>query len=312
MPALNRRSFVQLAGAAGIAAALPKAVAAAPSQKWPIELGVIIHVRAGGTAEDAIAHVHKLGLPTCQIGFSSVSAGNMAPDTPALLKAALEKYGVRATAIVELGPGKMVWDFYQGPETIGVVPPATRAARIAALKRAADLAQASGVPAVHTHCGFIPENPNDPLYPQAVAAVREIAAYSKERGLIFLCETGQETPITLLRMIRDTGQDNLFVNLDLANLILYGKGNPVDALDVIGPLVRGIHAKDGKFPTDPRYLGKEVPIGQGRVDFREVLRRLKALNYQGPMTIEREISGPQQEADIIASKTYLTKLIAET
>ena len=113
-------------------------------------------------------------------------------------------------------------------------------------------------------------------------------------------------------MIRDTGQDNVFVNLDLANLILYDKGNPVDALDVIGPLVRGMHAKDGKFPTNPQNLGEEVPIGQGKVDFREVLKKLKALNYHGPMTIEREIEGPQQGADILASKAYLTKLIAET
>ena len=150
------------------------------------------------------------------------------------------------------------------------------------------------------------------MYPQAVAAVREIAVYAKQRGRIFLCETGQETPITLLRMIRDTGQDNVFVNLDLANLILYDKGNPVDALDVIGPLVRGMHAKDGKFPTNPKNLGEEVPIGQGKVDFREVLKKLKALNYHGPMTIEREIEGAQQGADILASKAYLTKLIAET
>jgi sugar phosphate isomerase/epimerase len=112
-------------------------------------------------------------------------------------------------------------------------------------------------------------------------------------------------------MIRDTGQENIFVNLDLANLILYGKGNPVDALDVIGPLVRGMHAKDGEFPTDPKNLGKEVPIGQGKVDFCEVLRKLKALNYQGPMTIEREIKGPRQTSDILASKSYLAKLIVE-
>ena len=109
----------------------------------------------------------------------------------------------------------------------------------------------------------------------------------------------------MLRAIEDTGLDNVFVNLDTANLILYGKGEPVGALEVIGKYVRGLHAKDGLYPTDPKKLGQEVPIGQGRVNFQEVMRRLHQLSYTGPITIEREISGPQQGADIRASKAYL-------
>jgi L-ribulose-5-phosphate 3-epimerase len=307
MPELDRRSFVQLASAASIASVFPRGTQAMPSSSSPIQLGVVVGVPNGQTPDATIAKVQQLGFSGCQISFRNLTAADAGP-----LKAALEKHNVQATAIMELGPGPKIWNFAQGPLTIGLIPPATREARIAALKRAVDVAQACGIPAVHTHCGFIPENPNDPMYPQAVAAVREVAVYAKQRGRIFLCETGQETPITLLRMIRDTGQDNVFVNLDLANLILYDKGNPVDALDVIGPLVRGMHAKDGKFPTNPQNLGEEVPIGQGKVDFREVLKKLKALNYHGPMTIEREIEGAQQGADILASKAYLTKLIAET
>jgi L-ribulose-5-phosphate 3-epimerase len=307
MPELNRRSFVQLASAASIASVFPRETEAMASRASPIQLGVVVGVPKGQQPDATIARVQQLGFSGCQISFRNLTAGDAGP-----LKAALEKYNVQATAVMELGPGPKVWNFYQGPLTIGLIPPDTRQARIAALKRAVDVAQACGIPAVHTHCGFIPENPNDPMYPQAVAAVREVAVYAKERGRIFLCETGQETPITLLRMIRDTGQDNVFVNLDLANLILYGKGNPVDALDVVGPLVRGMHAKDGKFPTNPQNLGEEVPIGQGKVDFGEVLKKLKALNYHGPMTIEREIEGAQQGADIMASKAYLEKLIAQT
>ena len=101
------------------------------------------------------------------------------------------------------------------------------------------------------------------------------------------------------------------VYLDTANLILYGKGNPVDAMDVIGTYVRGLHAKDGRFPTNPRRLGEEVPIGKGKVDFRAVIRRLKDVRFQGAMTIEREIEGDQQTKDILESKRYLEKLIAE-
>ena len=102
------------------------------------------------------------------------------------------------------------------------------------------------------------------------------------------------------------------VNLDTANLILYGKGDPVAALDVIGKYVRGLHAKDGLYPTDPKNLGEEVAIGKGKVDFAEVMRKLHALHYTGPITIEREISGARQEDDIRASISYLQRLIDST
>ncbi len=83
-------------------------------------------------------------------------------------------------------------------------------------------------------------------------------------------------------------------------------------MDVIGHRVRGIHAKDGLFPTDPRGLGKEVAIGEGRVDFPAVLKKLKQVNYRGAMTIEREIKGDQQKKDILQSEVFLDALIAKT
>ncbi len=128
----------------------------------------------------------------------------------------------------------------------------------------------------------------------------------------FLCQTGEETPITLLRLIQDVGMDNVFVNLDVANLIMYGKGNPVDAMDVLGHLVRGIHAKDGLFPADTKSLGKEVSIGQGKVDFPTVFKQLLNVKYQGPITIEHETRGAEQRADILRSKGFLENLIKKT
>lgn len=204
----------------------------------------------------------------------------------------------------------MVWDFYEGPLTIGLVPRSTRRMRIANLQKASDFAKQCGIPALHSHCGFIPENPNVALYKETVEAIREVVIHCKQNGQTFLYETGQETPITLLRTIQEVGLDNQGVNLDTANLVLYGKGNPVDALDVIGTYVRGLHMKDGLFPTDPKNLGREVPIGQGKVNFPEIIRRLRQLGYRGALTIERETSGPQQIEDVRKSITYLEKLLA--
>jgi len=306
---LDRRTFVQVAGAACISNAIRPTFAqstanATASCASPFRLGVVVWIAAGESTDAAIHGVRELGFSTCQIGFERLTASVAAP-----LKSALAKYGIEATAFSEHGPGARVFDFYRGPETIGVVPSDTREARINNLRLAADLAAECGIPAIHTHCGFIPENPNDPLYAESVAAVGKIASHAKERGVSFLCETGEETPITLLRMIQDVGMDNVFVNLDVANLILYGKGNPVDAMEVLGHLVRGVHAKDGLFPTDPKNLGKEVSIGEGKVDFPAVFERLLQVKYQGPITIERETRGAEQRADILRSKVYLENLI---
>ena len=298
---IPRRLFLGSAAAAALMD-VPSVVAQSPGKP---RLGVVTSAVSPTDADGAIARVHALGMPTCQVGVG----GDPDMKVAAPLKQALAKYGIEATAVMTLGPGRMVWDFAHGPATIGLVPRDTRAARIDALKRASDIAHACGIPAVHTHCGFLPEIPSDPLYAESVAAIHEVAAHCRANGQTFLMETGQETPITLLRTIEDTGLDNVAVNLDMANLILYDKGEPVGALDVVGKYVRGTHAKDGLYPTDPRSLGREVPIGQGRVSFPQVMRKLRELNYSGPITIEREIEGARQRADILSSKRFLEQLI---
>ncbi len=295
----NRREFLQ--ASAGVMAAGFSPNLLTPQQK-PLRLGLIIGI--GNDPEAAIAKVHDLGLPTCQVYVE-----DFAPGLSARLVQALDKYHIEATSVVVGGPGREVWDFYEGPLTIGVVPRDTRAARIARMKQGSDFAKASGIPAVQSHAGFIPENPNDPVYKETVAAMRDVVEYCRQSGQNFRYETGQETPITLVRAMQDVGLDNQGVNFDLANLILYGKANPVDAIEILAPYVQGIHAKDGLWPTNPRELGKEVPIGQGKVDFPRIIARLKQLNYQGAVTIEREVSGPEQIEDVRAAKAYLERLI---
>jgi sugar phosphate isomerase/epimerase len=149
------------------------------------------------------------------------------------------------------------------------------------------------------------------VYREVVEAMRTVAAYCRQNGQRFLCETGQETPITLVRAIRDTGLDNVGVNFDAANLILYGKANPVDAVEMFGRRIEGVHAKDGLYPTDPDRLGEEVPIGKGMVNFPMLIAKLKGIGYRNPLTIEREVEGERQTADILAAKSYLEKLVGE-
>jgi sugar phosphate isomerase/epimerase len=300
MTELDRRQFLRMSAVAGAVTALAGTHLMGAGK--PMRLGLFVGIEKDPAA--ALAKVHDLGFPTCQVAVEEFS-----PAIETGLRNAMQKYGIEVTALDSLGPGPHVWDFYQGPLTIGLVPRQYRRQRIDHFKKASDFAKKLGIPAFHTHNGFIPENPNDPVYRETVEAIREVASYCKTNGQMVLYETGQESPTTLLRTIQDVGVDNQFVNLDTANLILYGNGNPVDALDVIGKLVRGVHAKDGLFPTDPKELGKEVPIGQGKVDFPKLIQRLKDLGYTGAITIEREISGPKQVEDIKRSKAYLEKLI---
>ncbi len=162
-------------------------------------LGLLISPAEG--PEETIKRVHDLGLPTC---FFSLDAyiGKFTPALATQFKGLLAKYNVTCTTVEVVGPQPLVWDFMQGPTTIGLVPRATRAARIDALKQASDFAKLLGVHQVQTHCGFIPENPADPLYKETVAAIKEVAEHCANNQR-FLMETGQETPTTMSRALRD-------------------------------------------------------------------------------------------------------------
>ena len=249
--------------------------------------------------------VHELGFPTCQVSPRETDAA-----TAAKLRQALDRYGVEATSAVATGPGPEVYDFYRGPADHRPGAEAVPAgAHRRASKRFPNSPRRPGSPRCRPTAGSSRRIPTIRSTQEAVEAIRTVAQYCKNNGQNFRCETGQETPITLLRAIRDVGLDNVGVNFDVANLIMYGKADPVEAVDVLGPYVQGVHAKDGLYPTDPKKLGEEVPIGQGKVNFPAVIGKLKKIGYHNPLTIEREIQGEKQTADILAAKAYLEKLL---
>ena len=319
---MRRREFLQAAIGTGLLYSSPVAKAlsigwgrssaeepvSAASITAPMALGLLVKPSRG--PEVVFSRVKELGFSTCFLSLDDY-IGKFNQSLAQELQGLLHKYEVTPTAAEVVGPGPLKWNFTEGPSTIGVVPRATRAARIDALKQTSDFAKLLGIPCVQTHCGFIPENPGDPLYEEAVLAIRELAQYCAGNGQSFLMETGQETPTTLLRAIKDVDKPNLGVGLDTANLILYGKANPVDAVDIIGPYVRSVHAKDGRWPTDPSKLGEEVVIGKGLVDFSKVFTKLHKLGYTGAITIERETSGPQQIEDVRQEKIYLERILKQ-
>lgn len=269
-------------------------------------IGIIVGLGQGQNLGDA---VKAFGVKNVELNCWDAEV--YSPALADAVRAEAEQAGVNLTALWAGWPGPKVWDFLQGPTTLGLVPPEYRAERIEALKQGADFAARLGLPAIITHLGFIPENAADPAFRGVVEAVKAVAQHLADYGMQFWFETGQETPVTMLRLIHEVGTGNLGVNLDPANLILYGKANPVDALDVFGSYVRSVHAKDGLYPTTPYHLGEEVKIGLGKVNFPALLARLAEIGYAGPFIIEREISGDQQILDIKEAVTYLSALLGK-
>lgn len=274
-----------------------------------MKLGTCVSFSSMAGMEEKLALLKKHGFCSCQLisWNPKVWTDKNAHTMAALLK----KYGITVSAFWCGWEGPSDWNFYEGQLTLGLVPVEYRYARVKNLCDGADFAKKLGITDVVTHMGFIPENPYDPNFPGFCRAVRTVAEHLKKNGQYLLFETGQETPVTLLRCFEAVGCDNLAVNLDTANLILYGKANPVDALEVFGQYVRNLHAKDGCWPVNGHDLGTETAIGEGRVDFPGVFRKLHELGYDSWVTIEREIDGDQQLKDILESREYLNEIIED-
>lgn len=144
-----------------------------------------------------------------------------------------------------------------------------------------------------------------------VSVVRDIARYCKERDLHFNFETGQETPVTLMRLFADVGEDNLGINIDPANLIVYGRGNPIDALDIYGDKIRGVHVKNGDYPKENFHkLGRQKVVGEGSVNFPVFLPKLLDGGYEGDLYIEHEIKDADRAEDVKKTVKYIKELMA--
>ncbi|MDA8743453.1 sugar phosphate isomerase/epimerase [Rubripirellula amarantea] len=276
---------------------------------WPI--GVFASVDAGlGVAWDVIA---DLKVPTIQL--HTPHAGGRDAAAAAKLKTQLAEMGVRCTCVFGGFDGESYADIPTVVKTIGLVPETTRASRLAEMKEISDFAKGLDCDAIALHLGFIPEDPNDANYQAIVEVTQELCDHCENNSQFLHLETGQETAEGLLTFIDKVARANLKINFDPANMILYGTGEPIEALRELGPHVRSVHCKDGTWSDHPgETFGEEVALGEGDVDMAAYLKTLKEIGYEGPLTIEREI--PQdpvrQKAEINKAIELLKKLRSET
>lgn len=268
-----------------------------------MKVGVIVRYH---NIEEDFRWMRENGIDNCQL---YMFPNDQTPENIERVKALRSEYGIEITSIVGMWTGVQEWNFVSGPVTLGLIPAAYRDRRMEEMRKYCDLAVELGVKDVSSHMGFIPEYMYDTVYREWIPAMKNLMCYYGERDIYLDFETGQETPVTMLRAIKDIGSGHIGVNFDTGNLILYGKANPVDALDVIGRYVRGVHAKDALYPTDPCYLGEEKALGEGKANFPGVVAKLRELGYDGALTIERECAGERERADILAGKKLLEEII---
>lgn len=251
--------------------------------------------------------LHEQGFGSCEINYKKNTLNEAFAEK---VKEASKKHDIKVTTLVGVPGSKSEWNFRRGPATIGLVPEEERAEKIKVYHEMIDFCAMADIPAMHSHFGFIPEDPSSEQYTSFIKVMQDLANYAKERNIMIYFETGQETPTTLIRALKDIGTGNVFINCDLANLLMYGKANSLDAVKQFGSLIKEFHAKDGKYPdpNNPYELGAEVPIPTGEVDFPAVIAELKKQGFQGAVTIECELNGSRHDY-VVKTRKYLQELL---
>jgi L-ribulose-5-phosphate 3-epimerase len=271
-----------------------------------MEIGVMFW--AGADPIAAIRQVKETGVRCGQLGVP--------PDMPLtgaapLLKAALGSEEFSVVTVFAAYAGESYADIPTVKRTVGFVPPATRREREDRTLEISDFAAALGVAGIACHVGFIPEDTTSPDYIAVRDMVRRVADHAARNGQTFALETGQEPAPALLRFLQDVARPNLRINFDPANLILYGTGDPIEALRLLAPHVISVHCKDGDWPEAPDLLGIERPLGQGAVGIERFLATLKELGYSGTLNIESGIHDEEQHWQAMAVSVSLLRRLLD-
>jgi sugar phosphate isomerase/epimerase len=275
----------------------------------PLEAGVMFW--AGRPPLETVREQKALGVRCGQLGVP----GHVPIDLAAAAqwRAALEAEQFTLLTVFAAYNGEDYADIPTVQRTVGWIPPATRAERLHRTFALSDFARALSVRSIALHVGFVPEDHKDPDYIAVREMTRLLCDYALANGQTFALETGQEPANVLLDFFKDVSRANLGINFDPANMILYGTGDPIEALGILGAHVVSVHAKDGDWPPKgvAGALGTEKPLGEGSVGMERFIAKLREVGFRGPLNIEREVPDHSQRlADIKMGVGLLSKLTA--
>ena len=275
-----------------------------------MKVGILIAMTKETTESiyEKIAHVRSLGFDNGQLGIWDMSLYN--DDFLAEVKKACKELDFTITALWCGWSGPVDWSYPNMYLTLGLVPAAYRAQRTNEILMGAEFARKLGIKDIITHMGYLPDNPFDKDRLGAMVALKHICKSIAPYGQRFLFETGEELPNSLVQLIKEIGCDNIGINYDPANMLINGRGNSADALDMFAPYVCGFHGKDAHYPKGGSPKGKEVKVGDGEANYPVLMEKLVKMGYEGYITIERECEeGPARDAEIVWEKAYIEDLI---
>ena len=270
----------------------------------PLEVGVMFWAE-----RDRLAEIKSLGVRCGQLGLpgSLELTDTVARDW----KQALEDEDFALVTVFAAYNGEDYADIPTVERTVGFIPRETRSERVERTKEMSDFAAKLGAPSIACHIGFVPEDESDADYISVRDAVRGICDHAAKHNQTFALETGQEPAAVLLRFFKDVDRPNLRINFDPANMILYGTGDPIEALRLLAPHVVSVHCKDGDWPPKdvPGALGTERPLGSGSVGMERFVQTLKDIGFKGSLNIEREAENQQERIrDIREAVSLLRRL----
>jgi len=259
-----------------------------------------------GPAE-LIEGLHQSGVHRVQLALDPLRTN------PSLWSGAADRFRDAGVTVVS-GMAGCVGEDYSTLETIrhtgGLVRDEHWTQNLENFQRAADLAAGLGLTLVTLHAGFVPHTPADPGFHKMVDRLVAVARVFAGRGLLLGLETGQETAPDLGRLLGELNGANVGVNFDPANMLLYGKGDPVEAVRLLLPHIRQVHIKDARRTLVPGTWGEEVTVGTGEVDWRAFFEALAGAGREFDLVIERE-AGCQRAVDIRAARVWVEKVLAE-
>jgi sugar phosphate isomerase/epimerase len=252
----------------------------------PLSLGVCSWSLQVGSIPELVGLMNQLGTDVVQIACGDPHHASWVEGEA--MPSAARASGLRMTAAMLGFPG----EDYTTPRTIqetgGFGPVALRPERLDRLRWALDRTVDLGLSDLTLHAGFLPA-PGDPGRGAFLDTLGRAGQLATEKGVTLAFETGQETADLLKQTLDDLRSPNLKVNFDPANMLLYDMGDPIRAVEILGPAIRSVHVKDARRPRVHGTWGEEVPLGQGEVDIPRFLRTLKSIGYAGPLVVEREV-----------------------
>jgi len=259
---------------------------------------------------DSLAEITAMGVRCGQLGLGGdLDLTFAAAET---WRGDLERDGFTLVTVFAAYTGESYADIPTVQRTVGFIPRETRAGRERRTMEVSDFAARLGAPAIACHIGFVPEDTGDPDYVAVREVVRRVCDHAATHGQFFALETGQERAEVLLRFMDDVARPNLAINFDPANMILYGTGDPIEALRTLGPRVNSVHCKDGDWPPadQPGALGTERPLGQGSVGIARFVATLAEIGFTGPLNVERETEDQAGRLRDIAAAIRLLRSLA--